>query len=150
MGVPDSWPPALYDDSARAFALSRLEAHPEEIGWWHFYVVECEPVPTLAGLVGFKGPPRDGMVEVGYSILPQRQGRGLAEEAIRALIVRAFEHPEVNRVVAETLPDLAPSLRVLEKLGFAPAGAGSEPGVLRFVLEKERFEAQRANDMRVE
>ncbi len=137
VGVPASWPPELYDDDARAFALARLESAPEEIGWWHFYVVECEPMPTLAGIVGYKGPPdAEGTVEVGYSILPERRGRGLAEEAVQALIDRAFERPDVKRVVAETLPGLAPSIRVLEKLGFEPTGAGSEAGVLRFVLEK--------------
>ena len=137
VGVPDSWPPELYDDDARAFALARLESFPEEVGWWHFYVVECEPMPTLAGIVGYKGPPDGaGTVEVGYSILPERRGRGLAEEAVQALIDRAFERPDVQRVVAETLPALTASIRVLEKLGFVPAGAASEPGAIRFVLEK--------------
>lgn len=37
---------------------------------------------------------------------------------------------------AETLPALAPSIGVLEKLGFVFAGEGSEPGVIRYALER--------------
>ena len=137
VGVPDSWPPELYDDDARAFALARLEAAPEEFGWWHHYVVETDPVPTLAGIAGFKGPPdADGVVEVGYSILPERRRRGLATEAVGALVAKAFATDGVRSVVAETYPGLEASIGVLEKLGFEKAGAGSEPGVVRYRLQR--------------
>jgi len=137
VGVPQSWPPELYDDGVRSIALKRIEDEPDEIGWWHYYVVESEPVPTLAGIVGYKGPPdADGTVEVGYAILPERQGRGIASEAMRALVERAFGHRHVKRVIAQRLPESADSSDVLEKLGFRREDEGPEPGTVRYVLER--------------
>ena len=61
---------------------------------------------------------------------------------MRALLRRAFAFPEVDRVTAETLPELAPSIGVLEKAGFTLAeGEGSEPGVIRFELPRDRWKA---------
>ncbi|MBW4650055.1 MAG: GNAT family N-acetyltransferase [Kastovskya adunca ATA6-11-RM4] len=52
----------------------------------------------------------------------------------------AFTHPQVNRVIAETLPELTPSIRVLEKNRFVNIGEGSESGVIRFELPRAVFE----------
>ena len=41
-----------------------------------------------------------------------------------------------GRVIAETLPDLFPSIGVLRKIGFSYAGEGSEPGVIRYELRR--------------
>ena len=87
---------------------------------------------TLVGVVGYKGMPKDGTVEVGYGIVAEHQRRGYATEATRALVDQAFATPGVTRVIAETLPGLAPSIGVLEKLKFTLIGEGSEPGVIRY------------------
>ncbi len=71
-------------------------------------------------------------MEIGYFVIPTYQRRGLATEAVEGMLQRAFASPEVRRVIAETLPELAPSIRVLEKSGFSLIGEGSEPGVVRY------------------
>ena len=130
--VPDTWPPEFIDERALLYTREKLEGGPEQAGWWmHFVVLVSDPA-KLIGTAGYKGPPTDGTVEVGYGIVADHQRRGYATEATRALIERASAHPEVRRVIAETLPELTPSIRVLEKLGFVPAGDGSQPGVIRF------------------
>jgi RimJ/RimL family protein N-acetyltransferase len=50
---------------------------------------------------------------------------------------RAFALPAVRRVIAETLPELAPSIGVMRKCGFRLIGEGSRPGVIRFELLRE-------------
>ena len=60
-------------------------------------------------------------------------------EAVRGLLARAFGLPAVERVIAETLPGLTPSLGVLRECGFRPAGEGSEPGVIRFELTRAEY-----------
>ena len=91
----------------------------------------------LVGTCGFKGPPTaDGTVEIGYGILPEFRRHGYATEATQGLITHAFAHPEVARVIAETFPDLFPSIGVLRKIGFSYAGEGSEPGVVRYELRR--------------
>jgi mannose-6-phosphate isomerase-like protein (cupin superfamily) len=51
---------------------------------------------------------------------------------VEALVTWAFAHPDVRRVVAQTLPELRSSIRVLEKSGFTFIGPGFEEGALLF------------------
>ena len=73
---------------------------------------------VVIGLCGFAGP-RDtaGCVEIGYSIVPSYQGKGLASEAAQALIEFA-KTAGVSKVSAHTLAETNASTRVLEKCGF--------------------------------
>src|SRR5437764_15495236 len=57
--------------------------------WWSHLIVDPE-AGELIGLGGYKGPPVDGEVEIGYGIAPERQGRGLATAAARWLIDTAL------------------------------------------------------------
>ena len=75
----------------------------------------------VVGMLGCKGAPADGAVEIGYGLAPSAQGRGLATEAVRAL-VDALAAADVGTVLAETLADNHASRRVLEKTGFSPTG----------------------------
>ncbi len=44
---------------------------------------------VLVGWGGFKGPPTDGSVEIGYAIAPEWQGRGLATCAVLGMLGEA-------------------------------------------------------------
>lgn len=57
-------------------------------------------------------------IEVGWAILPERWGQGLATELAHAAVEAAFGPLQLPRVVAFTLPDNLPSRRVMEKAGF--------------------------------
>ena len=122
------WPPPLNDECSMEFSRYYFAENPDSNGWGVWYYVLCEGGGrTAIGNGGFKGKPSaDSTVEIGYSILERFQRRGYASEVVRALITWAFEHPEVKRVTAKTLPELTPSLRALEKSGFRYAGSGSE------------------------
>ncbi len=136
--VPKDWPPDLYDDAAIRWALDWLIWHPEQAAWSFYYFVLPKPAGrTLVGLGGFKGAPTDGAVEIGYSVVGSFQRRGFASEAVRGFVRFAFADRRVERVIAETLPHLVPSIGVLEKCGFAHVGDGSEPGVIRFALPRD-------------
>ena len=134
--VPGDWPPPLYDDGARRSILRYLESTPGAGGYGSWYVLlagDGAGPPVLIGTAGLKGlPGPDGTVEIGYSILERHQRAGYATEAVAALLAWAFARPGVRRVVAETFPELAPSIRVLEKCGFRRAGPGSEERSIRF------------------
>lgn len=136
--VPSTWPPEYLDRPSLEFTLDRLAESPGQAGWWlHFVVLTAAAERTLIGSAGYKGPPAaDGTVEVGYGIVSDHRRRGYASEVVRGLLARAFALPQVTRAIAETLPELAPSIGVLRKCGFRPAGEGSEPGVIRFELSR--------------
>lgn len=132
--VPDNWPPETLAD-ALPVLLGWLEAAPERVGWFVWYALaagESSAGPVLLASGGFKGPPRDGTAEIGYSVLPQFQGRGYATELVGGLVRWALQQPGVARVVAETEWANAASVRVLTKAGFAPSGSPREPGGTRF------------------
>ncbi|HTD29047.1 MAG TPA: GNAT family protein [Xanthomonadaceae bacterium] len=133
--VPDNWPPESTADALPLF-LEWLEAAPDSVGWFGWYAlarVEGEDKPTLVGGGGFLGPPQDGQVGIGYSVLPQFQGKGYATEIAGALVQWARQQA-VLRIVAETEWANPASVRVLTRLGFAETGPGSEPGGGMFEL----------------
>ncbi len=132
--IPANWPPELVADALPWF-LRQLEADSRLSGWLCWYGVEGKGEngkPVLVASGGFFGPPQEGTVEVGYSTLPQFQGRGYATEMVEGLINWALSQSMLRRVVAEASSSNSASLRVLEKLGFAQSGIGREPDSLQF------------------
>ena len=57
-------------------------------------------------------------VEVGWSVMPERWGEGLATELARASVDVAFGPLGLDQIVAFTLPDNVASRRVMEKAEF--------------------------------
>ena len=140
--VPETWPPDLYERAAIEYTLTLLTENPSQPDWWSYYIVlATKENPVVAGIAGYKGPPdAEGTVEIGYSVLAEFQRQGIATEATRGLLQKAFAYPAVKKVLAETLPELAPSIGVLEKCGFTFIGEGSEEGVIRYALTRAAFE----------
>ena len=138
--VPESWPPPLNDEESMAWSARFLNENRDGVGWgcWYFVLRRGPEGGRVAvGMGGFRGKPdADGTVEVGYSVLEEFQEVGYATEAVKGLLGWAFGDPAIRRVIAETYPDLTPSIRVLTKNGFVEIGAGSEPGVIRFELSR--------------
>ena len=112
----------------------------EGIGWGLWYMLLRAETGNGDGLLaigngGFKGLPDDERtVEIGYSVLEDYQRRGLAPEAVKAWIEWAAKYGAVQRVIAHTLTDLTPSIRVMEKCGFEGPFDGPEDGVIRYDL----------------
>src|SRR5450432_3830135 len=134
--VPQNWPPESSADALPLF-LEWLQAAPHNAGWFGWYAlarVEGGGSPVLVGSGGFLGPPQDGQVAMGYSVLPQFQAMGYATEMAHALVQWAGRQAGVSRIVAETEWANPASVRVLAKLGFAHNGSGSEPGGMLFEL----------------
>ena len=133
--VPAAWPPGEYDREAIEYFRERLSENPDAAGWYGWYaVLRAAGRRTVVGAGGFLGPPdAEGLVEVGYSIVPGFERRGLATELVAALVAHARASGRVHVIVAHTRPDNAGSLTVLTRSGFQPAGAGREPGTVRYV-----------------
>jgi ribosomal-protein-alanine N-acetyltransferase len=132
--VPDNWPPETLADALPLF-LGWLEAAPERVGWFSWYGLAQEEgasAPVLVASGGFKGPPVGGTAEIGYSVLPQYQGRGYATEMVGGLVRWALSQPGVACVAAETEWANPASVRVLSKAGFLSAGVAAETEGARF------------------
>ena len=133
--VPPDWPPPLNDADSMRWILGMLEADPRSEGWaaWYFLLRDAGGGLAAIGTGGFKGrPDAGGDVEIGYSVMETHHRRGIAPEAVGALVKWAFSHPAVTRVLAHTMFDGRASMRVLEKNGFAFVGIGREAGTVLF------------------
>jgi RimJ/RimL family protein N-acetyltransferase len=91
---------------------------PGESGGWVQFTVE----ERGGGLVGDVGISRDDgepeVIEVGYTIDPDFQGKGYATEAVRALVAYAFDTLGAEVVRAYASAENIPSHRVVEKSGL--------------------------------
>lgn len=138
--IPHSWPPPLNDDNSKTYTLNYLKRNPEAAGWtaWYFLLpAAANNKAHVIGIGGFTGKPSDdGVVEVGYSVIPEYHRQGFASEAVAALVDWVFTHSVVQRVTAITLPTLPASIRVLEKNQFRFQGQGPEDGTVLYARER--------------
>lgn len=138
--VPDNWPPPLYDEPAIRRTLDHMAAGQPASFLLYYWMLPCDgEAPVLIGLGGFKGPPQEGSVEIGYSVLTQFQRQGYATEAVAGLVGFAFAQPDIHEVTAETLPSLVASIGVLKKNGFRLVGPGAAEGVIRFGISRAEW-----------
>jgi ribosomal-protein-alanine N-acetyltransferase len=115
-------------DALEAIARSGawLDEHPEAADWWmHFFFDAADG--RLIGLGGYKGAPAAGALEIGYEFAPSMRGAGRATEAARGMVAHAFAWPEVDHVIAHTLPNANASTNVLRKVGFRFDGEIIDP-----------------------
>ena len=121
----------------RAGASGRFE--------WLVYV---QRVRKPVGWVSLRVAERDLTTgEIGYSIVRDFRGRGVATEAVRMLLDEGFTEGGLTRVNAYCLPENLPSRRLLERLAFAPEGVlprgatvnGHIVDVLMHRMERERW-----------
>ncbi len=115
--TPGALPPAFILETAKL----ALENDGAPIWNSPFAFVQIE-TNAVVGSGGFKGPPVEGRVEIGYGVAPTEQKKSYATQAVAALCQLAFESPLVQQIFAETAVHNLPSQRVLEKSGFHRIG----------------------------
>jgi RimJ/RimL family protein N-acetyltransferase len=111
-------------------ALGMLVQAHRAAGWMsdrepHWWIHQILVGNEVVGDAGFHGPPAPGSpveVEVGYNVVPDLRGRGIASQACAQLLQWAWRDGAVL-VRAETDPANRASQRVLTRCGFV-----AEPG----------------------
>ncbi|MBP1781098.1 MULTISPECIES: GNAT family N-acetyltransferase [Micromonospora] len=92
-------------------------------------IVDAATGAVVGGCALFYDEPATGQAMIGYSLLPEARGRGLAARTVRLVAGWAFGIG-VARLWAGTRPDNVASQRVLERAGFRREGLlrGRLPG----------------------
>ncbi|HVQ22202.1 MAG TPA: GNAT family N-acetyltransferase [Candidatus Saccharimonadia bacterium] len=129
--IPPTWP---QDDLLDVMPMQAATGPGDErFGIW--LIIE-RATNAIVGDVGFLGPPEDGIVELGFSVVPDQRRRGFASEATRALIAWALREPGVRGVIARSDIDNVASMRVLQAAGFTRTGEAG--GRILWRLEQTR------------
>jgi [ribosomal protein S5]-alanine N-acetyltransferase len=132
--VPKLWPPEHWERHVFDFIQQQYREAPYTLGWHRYVVLQADPVTLVGTLGAFPKTPTEA--EVGYSILEPWRRMGLATEGLRGLIAEVLKNESVETIVAQTFPNLLPSIRVMEKCGFTLDGAGDEEGSVRYRLRR--------------
>ena len=90
---------------------------------------------AFIGFCGLKSLDDLGVVDVGFRLLPQFWGRGLATEACAASLAYGFKTLGLTRIVALVLPNNAASIRVLEKCSMRHNGTIAYEGQTALLYE---------------
>jgi ribosomal-protein-alanine N-acetyltransferase len=130
------------DGAGVAAALASTIEHWERhgFGYWIWRERATGDVVARGGLqhTSVGGP---GAVEVGWAVMADRWGEGFASELGAASVRVGFDRLGLPGLVSYTLPDNLASRRVMEKLGFAYAGAVEHAGLAHVLY---RLRAPRA------
>src|SRR5580658_4561412 len=102
---------------------------------WGMFQIILRETGEVIGDIGFHGPPDEAAtVEIGYSIVEQYRGLGLAGESAVAICGLAWSRPEVTRIIAQTEEGNAASAGVLRHAGFREDGVAD--GLRNFSLDR--------------
>lgn len=113
-----SWVPATLGD-VEAFVAAAEGVEFDTPGTWTQLGIRVRESGRLAGDIGIQVPqdaPRQ--VEVGITLSRPFQGRGMALEAMTAVLGHLFDQRGKHRVFASVDPRNAPSMALFERVGM--------------------------------
>jgi len=103
-------------DETRAYFTPRVDRDN-----WRCWAITLAGGDIAIGWVAAGEKRQGGVTEIGYLLARDHWGRGIAAEAVSAVIDRLFAEGQ-RRVFADTDPENAASLALLERLGFTREG----------------------------
>lgn len=115
----------LHPGPAPTAADVRAHAQVKEEHWerhgFGYWLLRDRGTGVMVGRGGLQHTHVEGAeaVEIGWAIVADRWGQGLATELAQTSIELGFGSLELAELVAYTLPDNVASRRVMEKTGFA-------------------------------
>jgi ribosomal-protein-alanine N-acetyltransferase len=117
VGRYQGWTP-MDDVEAQRFIETMATAPLFVRGEWTQVAIAERETGGLVGDIGLHLNVDGTEAEIGFSMDPAAQGRGLATEAVRMALAVLFASTDVARVVATTDARNVPSIRLLERLGM--------------------------------
>lgn len=131
-------------DQAIDFLREQRNVSPGTLGRWFQYALELKSTGELIGDCGVclkAETPRTS--EVGFSLAPEHQGKGLATEGVSRIVDHAFRDLGVERMIAVAIRENVRSASLLTRLGFRPGSPervwfkGDWWEEVRFALKRE-------------
>lgn len=97
----------------------------------------------LSGMCGLQPLVNTSDIEIGWWLLPELWGKGIATEAARCALAFGFQQARLPRIVAIALPENRASTRVMEKLGMTFEAMMNHKGyeVARYAIHRAEFDS---------
>jgi RimJ/RimL family protein N-acetyltransferase len=121
--VPVEWVEEVRD--LAAYRAQQLRERPGDEPWLLRALVVSQPADArrVIGYLNFHAAPDEGgMVEIGYTLLPDAQGQGYAIEAVRGAFAWATREFGIHHFRASVAPGNGRSENLIRKLGFVQTG----------------------------
>lgn len=107
-------------EEAIEFWLKHTAGHPDQFEWFTNWEIILLEENIAVGGVGFAGlPDEEGKTMVGYGLDVRFHGKGIATEALSALVPWGFRNSALQKIIAETPLQHIASQRVLQKNNFS-------------------------------
>ena len=85
---------------------------------WGIWLMIVNSENTVIGDLGFRDEPsKEGIVEIGYSVVPSYRNQGFGFEAVNALADWALKQKVVKKIIAQCDRDNQYSICILKKIG---------------------------------
>jgi [ribosomal protein S5]-alanine N-acetyltransferase len=120
-----AWLPDQLDHFLQ-YRLAQLAVDPSIREWLGRSMVMTDDAARrrIVGTIGFHGPPDpQRRVEIGYSVDPVYRRRGLAREAVQAMLDWAATTHGIHRFIASISPTNEASLGLVAGFGFVQTGS---------------------------
>lgn len=115
------------ETQARAY-LQNGPLRSYEVNGYGLFLVELKTDQTRIGICGLLRRENLSEPDIGFAFLPEFMGRGYAFEVAEATLVYAKDIFKIPFVLAITLPENKPSIKLLEKLGMKLISSYISPG----------------------
>jgi [ribosomal protein S5]-alanine N-acetyltransferase len=106
-------------EEAMEFWLNNTASHPEHFEWFTNWEIILRDENIAIGGIGFAGlPDEEAKSMIGYGLDIRFRGKGIATEALGALIFWGFQNPNLKTIIADTPLHHVASQKVLLKNNF--------------------------------
>jgi RimJ/RimL family protein N-acetyltransferase len=112
-----SWEQYTLEDAQQLYAKQQGSVYGAP-GSWHQIAIADKASDALVGDCALHFMDDGEELEIGFTLAPERQGKGLALEAVGLLLDHAFGAMGMRRVLAITDAENIPAHKLLEALGF--------------------------------
>jgi RimJ/RimL family protein N-acetyltransferase len=109
------WKPATISDAIRFIKRARFQTELINSQWNQFAIC-LRTTNKMIGDIGLLL--NDRKAEIGFTISPNFQKKGMAFQAVTSLINYLFQKHNVHLIIAYTDPKNVPSIGLLKKIGF--------------------------------
>lgn len=142
-----SWEPHNDITQARFYISQLIENY--KLADCYAWAIEVKDLNKFIGIVRiFDVSFANKRGELSYILNPAFQGKGLAVEAIKAVLEFCIEQVGLNRIQARCTPDNYPSERVMQKLGMRYEGTLRDYWINKGIFTDAKLFALTAFDLK--